>query len=1235
MSSSGVTWTEEQQKVISLRNRNILVSAAAGSGKTAVLVERIITMISDKDNPIDIDKLLVVTFTNAAAAEMSERISAALEKKIEQEPENMFLRRQVTLVRNAHICTFHSFCQSVIRNHFNEIGIDPSFRIGDETELTLMKNDVMDALFEKHYELYAEKKENAAKHQEILTEKEQAFVKLIESYSDNKTDEGLRNMVLELYQFSMSYPWPETWLDKNKEAFQLESLEQMEQSEWMGFLLEYLLQIVGDVKEENRNALEICAKPDGPDMYQDALLDDMEYIEQIAACKTYREFSEALCGHKWARLSSKKSDVVDVEKRNLVKSMREQIKKSLDDVKKQFFFQSAEQMLLDMQALALPMETLMELTKEFKLEYQKAKEEKRVVDFNDLEHYALAILLDENTRKPTSVADSYREEFAEILVDEYQDSNEVQETILGSICKREPDAPNLFMVGDVKQSIYKFRMARPELFMGKYDSYSLLDSLYQRIDLHKNFRSRSIVLDSVNEIFKIIMKRSLGKVEYDDSAALYLGNESFLEGERTAKETELLLVELDGDTDQEENTKEEEEISKIEWEARMVQMRIKELVDPDNGLQVIDKKTNALRPCGYGDIAILLRTMSGWSDTYLEVLKDAGIPVYTDTRCGYFSTYEIRTILQFLKVLDNPRQDIPLAAVMRSMLGAFTGEEMAMMRNRYPDMDLIDTVECYSGLHELCQVSETETVSKTEQELSKKADDFLQTISSFRKRVAYTSIHQLLEQIYEETNFYDYVSVMPNGAQRRDNLDMLVQKAIDMEATNMNTLFHFNRYIEKIHKYEVDFGEAIDSETAENAVHIMSIHKSKGLEFPVVIVGGMAKSFNQQDARGKIVLHLDAGVGPDVVDVEHRTKTPSLIKRVIAKQSTLENLGEELRVLYVALTRAKEKLIMAGSFSKQEDLDGWHLTKKDMSYFQKSSASSYLDWVAPVVLDSESDNFSFRVYNLQQLVSDEVMEQVKSVVKKEELLSWNREKVYDHVFLEQLKERKEFSYAYEHEKEIKSKLSVSELKQAAAELQEVEELGQPLYAENVSEEVPLPAFLQEEVIIQGAGRGTIYHKVFEKLILSNIETEQDVWKEMDRMQERRFLTDKEVAIVNRKDIYGFVASSVGQRMKVAEQKKLLYKERPFVIGLPARTVNAKWDSDEMILVQGIIDAYFEEEGQLVLLDYKTDRVDDGNKLVKKYKEQLVYYKKALEQMTGKKVKETILYSVTLGEEWKV
>ena len=1002
----------------------------------------------------------------------------------------------------------------------------------------------------------------------------------------------------------------------------------------MQLLLEYMIQIAQDCKEINHQCLTVCHAADGPDMYESALLDDQEYLDSICAAKNYTELAELLCDYKWSRLSTKKGDEVDPDKRKWVQDQRNQVKKQLEDIRKQFFFQSPEYMLEDMKAVALPMETLLELTKEFKEAFQGAKEERRLVDFNDLEHYTLAILLNEETGEPTEVADSYRREFAEILLDEYQDSNEVQETILRSICKREPEAPNLFMVGDVKQSIYKFRMARPELFMEKYESYSLEDSLYQRIDLHKNFRSRGIVLDSVNEIFHIIMRRSLGKVEYDENAALYLGNTGFPEGERTADNTELLLLNLEGDQEPEDASEEEILASKIELEARMVAARLKELVDEEHGLQIVDKQTGELRTCGYGDVAILLRTMSGWSDTYLEVLKAAGIPVYTDTRTGYFTAYEIKTILQFLKVLDNPRQDIPLAAVLRSMLGGFAEEEMAVMRIRYPELPLLDALECYAGLQELQEYESEKGIQKlTEAEiaLSKKADAFLEKIDGFRERISYTPIHQLIEEIYEETGFYDYVSVMPNGAQRRDNLEMLVQKAVEMEGAKKNTLFHFNRHIEKLYKYEVDFGEAIGSETTEQAVHIMSIHKSKGLEFPVVIVGGMAKQFNNQDTRGKILLHLDAGIGPDVVDVKRRTKTPSLLKRVIAKQSILENLGEELRVLYVALTRAKEKLIMAGVVEDESQLEQENMTGETMSYFTRSGARKYMDWVAPVVLSSETGRFLVKQYTMENLVREEVLEQVKATLKRSQLLTWDATKEYDGAFQKEMDRQCDFQYAFTHEREIKSKLSVSELKHLAMERLEEEQEGEQLYPRK-EEEAPLPAFMKQEEAIQGAARGTVYHKVFEKIVFGAVHSLEDVEAELDRMVQSGFLSEEEKAVVKLKDIFAFMQSPVAARMAQAEQKQLLWREQPFVIGLPACEVKKEWQSEELILVQGIMDAYFEEEDGLVLLDYKTDHIRKEEELANRYREQLRYYTKALEQITGKTVKERILYSVALGKE---
>lgn len=1237
MGNKGVSWTEQQQQVIDAREKNILVSAAAGSGKTAVLVERIITMVSQKENPVDIDKLLVVTFTNAAAAEMSERILQALEKKAEEEPENMHLRKQITLVKNAHICTFHSFCQSVIRNHFNEIELDPNFRIGDDTELQLMKNDVMEALFEEKYKVYREEKEQAQAEKREMTKEEEAFINLVECYAGNKSDDGLREIILQLYHFAMSSPWPEEWLEEKKKMYEVATMEELNQNDWMEFLLQYLSQILEGIKEKNRTALQIAAEADGPEMYLDALLDDEEYLEALSQKKSYKELGELLTDHKWKRLSTKKSDQVNVEKREQVKGIRDEVKKTLADMSKQFFFQSSEQMLADMQEQKMPMCALLDLTMEFKTKFQCAKEEKRVLDFNDLEHYALAILVDEEEHVSSVVAKAYSQQFVEILVDEYQDSNEVQETILQSICQADENGPSLFMVGDVKQSIYKFRMARPELFMGKYAEFPLQAGTEQklRIDLSKNFRSRGVVLDSVNRIFQEIMRQSLGGVEYDEAAALYLGNKGFPQEEGVSDTTELLLF-CDEDTDVvEEEIKEEEQnvetLSAIEVEARMVASRIQELVEQEHGLKVVDKKTGLLRKCEYGDIVILLRTMNRWSDGYLEVLKNAGIPVYTETRTGYFSTYEIRTVLQFLKVLDNPRQDIPLAAVMRSMFGKFTAEEMAVMRNYHHGETLYDTIKYYKEEYEK---EETEI----DVNLGKRIQSFLLQIETFRERIPYTPIHQLLEEIYEETGYADYVSVMPNGAQRKENLKMLINKALDLEATNQSTLFHFNRYIEKLHKYEVDFGEALGADSAGNAVQIMSIHKSKGLEFSVVIVGAMSKKFNNQDAQSRLVLHLDYGVGADVIDYKMRTKIPSLIKKTIARKNMLDNLGEELRVLYVALTRAKEKLIMAGVVEKEEKLNAWKNKTGDMDYFTRVHANSYADWVAPIIMKEDSGLFRCNVVGMEGLVQTETLQQIQNAVKKSELNQWNTEKVYQKEMAEKLKVQTEYKYAFENEKDIKSKMTVSELKLLAMQASEETETGMYLLGEQKPkekemEETPIPQFLKQEEPIKGANRGTIYHRVFEKIRFEHIKKETDILTEIKWMQEQAYLTKEEANVVYRKDIFLFVSSKIGQRMKQAEEKGRLWREQPFVIGLPAGKVKQEWKgSQELVLIQGIIDAYFIEEDEIVLVDYKTDRVNSADELIHKYKEQLAYYQRALEQMTGKKVKEKIIYSVSLGTE---
>lgn len=1225
-----VTWTEEQQKVISKRDCNILVSAAAGSGKTAVLVERIITMITDKEKPIDIDRLLVVTFTNAAAAEMRERIGKAIEKRLESEPENLHLQKQATLVRNAQITTLHSFCQNVIRNYFDEIDLDPNFRIGDETELKLLKNDVIEEVFEEYYE-----------------KGEESFLGLVECYAGSKSDQGLMDLVLQLYTFAMSYPWPKEWLQEKLTPFSINSEEELEDAEWLKPMFAFVEGTAQALIEKTKAALAITKEEDGPYMYQDALLDDLALLEDLEKIKSYAQTNQLLQDYKWKVLSRKKDDSVDQDKREKVKEIRAVVKKAVEDLKKQFFFQNTEYMISDMQRLQKPMTALIHLTETFLEAYAQKKAEKCILDFNDLEHFALQILVKKEGDEviPTTVATEYSHYFVEILVDEYQDSNGVQETILNSITREREGFPNLFMVGDVKQSIYKFRMARPELFMEKYNTYSLTDGLYQRIDLAKNFRSRAIVLESVNEIFEKIMEKSLGNIDYDERAALHVGNTDFPIGEGVSKNTELLLCtnceEEQGNEDAElELSEEDKELNNREMEAHMVAKRIQELINGE--LLVQDKETKELRNCNYGDIVILLRTMSGWSDTFMEVLSGEGIPTYTDTRSGYFSAYEVRTILQFLKILDNPNQDIPLAAVLRSPIGGFDSRELAKIRYtcRYQQREGEEkTVKVPLSLYDSLKAYKELPEDSCEEALQQKVEKFFSMINWYRDMVSYCSICQLLERVYEETGYYDYVSVMPNGMQRRDNLDLLLQKAIDFEETSLSSLFHFNRYIEKLHKYEVDFGEAVGSELSENAVRIMSIHKSKGLEFPVVFVSGMGKTFNNQDARSKLVLDMDLGLGPDYVDYKLRTKTPSLLKKIIQKRTVLENLGEELRVLYVALTRAKEKLIMTGFYGKgKEQLERWKEKlgnqSKVMDYFSRTEAKNYLDWVAPVVLNDKTDQYQVHTFSLADLVYVEVEKQLAAIGKKKELCSWDTEVIYQKDLQEKLAERQNYLYPFEKEKLLKSKMTVSELKRLG--YMSEEESGVVEFDKNMEEleeAVPLPEFLKEKKEeIQGADRGTLYHKFMECLKIEQTKTLADVKAQLENLVEKGIFSKEESKVFYQKKILDFCKSTLGKRMASAEAAKKLWREVPFVIGLPARQVKEEWDSDEFVLVQGMMDAYFEEEEKLVLVDYKTDRVQSENELIDRYQSQLDYYQKALEKMSGKKVKEKVIYSLHLSKE---
>lgn len=1259
----GVSWTTEQQQVIDLRNRNILVSAAAGSGKTAVLVERIVKIITDKNHPVDIDHLLIVTFTNAAAAEMRERIGNAIEKALDEQPGDEHLLRQLTLIHNAQITTIDSFCLYVVRNHFHEIDLEPNFRIGDEGELKLLREDVLGRVLEQNYE-----------------EPSEAFSDFVEGYASGRTDAALNEMILQLYEFSRSYPWPEKWLDSFVGAYRIETREELDRAEWLAPLTENICFVLKDCEQLLKQALAITQQDDGPDMYEKAVQSDLEKYEGLAGLTSFCELSEALSDIKYDRLASSRGFEGDPDKLELVKSLREQAKDVVKKLCKQYFFCSPEMMIEQLERTEPMLEEVVRLTKQFADEFAAAKRRKNLVDFHDVEHFALQILVDEETEKAKKTAEEFRDTFEEIMIDEYQDSNEVQETLLRSISREERGENNIFMVGDVKQSIYRFRLARPELFMKKYDSYSLEESTTQRIDLHKNFRSREEVLTCTNDIFYKIMARSLGNVEYDAEAALYPGASYPVSADFIP---EILLADSN-----DELLEDTELTDKKTLEAKIVAEEIKHLMKTQ---PVTDKAAGTLRAAHYSDIVILLRSLSGWADSLVEVLNENGIPAHMVSSTGYFSTVEVQTVLSMLRLLDNPRQDIPMAAVLHSPMAGLTDEELAVLRLEDGSVPFHEAVlELAEGLYEeggQIEISNSEEDQKQGRNADEKTENhieitahrkllkFYKKYKQLRQLVPDTPIHELIEIILRETGYGHYVAAMPAGNRRTANLNMLLEKAAAYEKTSYKGLFHFVRYIDELQKYDVDFGEADMVGENEDVVRIMSIHKSKGLEFPIVIVSGMGKNFNKQDTRSKMVLHPELGIGLDYMDGKLRIKSPTIAKKAIAKQIDLENLGEELRVLYVALTRAKEKLILTGTlkdapeklefFRQQAALYAHSSDTTAIPYLTRESAAGYLDWILPAVL-SYGDKYPVRIVEAAELVLDEVENQLE----QNENLTERIEEIEaaDTQLVGQLKQR--FSQRYPYQTDIlrKNKYSVSELKHRAMREKfeaEQEETIPAFLEEPVTPTIPL--FIQREESVEqetpnrGALRGTAVHRVME---CYDFASEKSVHEQMEAMEKEEKITADMRALVREQTVADFVSSETGRRMALAQRGGALYREKPFVMGFTeeelenygfgvgaqmieneAQTENAQQEivlenvsqenhmhEEDLTLIQGIIDVFWIEDDGITVLDYKTDRVDTAQELIDRYATQLKLYADALERVFAARkmrVKEILIYSFRL------
>ena len=1172
-------FTEEQQSVIDVRNKNILVSAAAGSGKTAVLVERILKMILDKENPVDIDKLLVVTFTEAAAAEMRERIRKAIDSELITNPENVNLQKQSSLLYRAQISTIHSLCLNVIKNNFNDIGLDPKFRIADETELKLMQEDVISKLFEEKYESGDEN-----------------FLKTVDYYSRKAKDADLQDNILEIYKFSEGYPWPEEWLDRCAQFYNITTVEEFNDSEWVKYLLSIVRNQIEDILREISYVKELTLKPMGPFKYADVISSDYDTVKSLLNLEHYDDYIMALTDIGFARIPSKAGEDVDESLKEEVKSRRDRYKKyfgSDSGSLRTIFGLSSKDEIQKLSAMRPYVNTIIELCAEFSRRFEQKRKDKGIISFSDMEHYCLDILYtkdEQNRHVPSKTAEVYASMFEEIMMDEYQDCNRVQELIIESISRHNSGHFNRFMVGDVKQSIYKFRLANPKLFIEKSELYKEDDCRsqgkgdYIRIDLHKNFRSRETVINTVNDLFGQIMHKDVGDVEYDKDAFLNYGADyPPCEG----NDTQVFLTVYDNECND----------SKGVQEAKTLACQIKNLV---GAAPVYDFENKSFRPARYKDIVILVRSMTDVADGIRNVFAHEGIPCVINVNTGFYKTNEIQQVIQLLKVVDNPRQDISMYGVLHSFFGGFSDEEIAILKTKDKENDSEPGEKyLYDSL-------------KSEAGSNPKVKSFLDKLEDYRRRSTYTPIHKLIDEIVSETGYVDYCTALSGGIQRRANVEMLIGLAQKYEATSYKGLFHFVRYIKQLQKIEADSGEAEIVDENADAVRIMTIHKSKGLEFPICILAGVHKEFNKTDLTKSILCDMDFGIGVGFVDLEKRIKNTPLLRRVISMKLRQDMLGEELRILYVALTRAKEKLIISGVVKDEKDVPYYN---GDMPYLDRISANSYLQFLAPVLPGAVF------VYG-DELKNKSVKEAVDRIERRgsiEKIITDNT----DSPFTTALTERFNRKYQHTNLEGLIQKTSVSELKKAYLDL----EFGTELFKENEEAKAEIvPSFAgggKEK--ITGTDRGNAYHKVMELLDFN----ETDIKSQINLFHEKHLISQTWYEAVDTAKIERFMGTSLAKRMAKAQKEGLLHKEQPFVLGIDASRVKPEYPDDEIVLLQGIIDAFFEEDGKIVLLDYKTDKIESAEALRERYKIQLQYYKEALQNILGKEVSECILYSFSL------
>lgn len=1176
-------WTEEQKKAIYDKDSNILVAAAAGSGKTAVLVERIIQKIL-KDN-IDIDKLLVVTFTNAAASEMRERVLSAIYKKIDEDPLNDRLQKQVILLGKASICTIHSFCLDVIRNNFFELDIPANFRIGSEQEMLLMKTETLEDLFEKLYE-----------------EEDEEFEKLVNMYTDYKSDDSLKALVLDVYKYIQSMPFPKEWLLENIAKYEPSGDNiDFSQSIWGKV-------IINNLKEEVLSSVKSLK----------SVRNKLEMVYELEKCKVIIEEDIKTLKGLYDIMDKPWDDIVkyvhlmdfskwnaprdDIALKDEAKKVRDSIlpkykKTGNKSIIKDIFGYESSVLYEDIYDAHEILALLGKLVIRFGEEFSQRKKEKNVIDFNDIEHFALQILVKrgENGQYTSSeVAEKYKEKFEEIAIDEYQDSNQVQEFILKVISR----GSNIFMVGDVKQSIYKFRQACPRLFLEKYNTFSLDGNDYgKKIQLFKNFRSRKNVLDVTNLVFDGIMSSSLGdNVEYTEEEYLNLGA-SYDDVSNSLGNAEVDIIEM-GSSEDDELKK----LKNIGTEARFVAQKIKDLIEKK--YIVTDK--SGTREIQYKDIVILMRATANTASIFERELLNNDIPVFSDGTSEYLDTIEIQTIINILRMLDNPLDDIAVVSAMRSVIGGFTDNEILEVRLYNRECNFFESLKIASD--------------KLEGSLKEKVDAFLNYIEKWKVESEYLSLAELVWTIYSETGFYNYVGLMPNGSLRQANLKMLFEIAKDYEKTSYTGIFNFIKYIERLKTENSDMSAAKIISENENVVRIMSIHKSKGLEFPVVFLATSSKQISFKDLSSKLILHQELGFGMDYINYESMQEYPIITKEAIKVIAKEEIIAEEMRILYVALTRAKEKLIITGT---QKNIDEEFMKKSEaLATYNSSKISnallkkyvSFLDWIELIYINNkekikENNMMTINKIDATDIISKE-KEQIEETIKNE-IHSFEDYNSFDEL-------EKVFNWKYEWEEDtlLPIKSTVSKIKEGFMEEPKAFSIQEVNFDNNQSIE------------ISGAHKGTIIHNVLQNINFKEHNSEQSIKRILDKMLEHEIINANEYNAVNVKKILAFLESSIG---KTISECKIIEKEKPFCIKINMQNIDEEKKGE--MLVQGIIDLYaINEKDEIILLDYKTDFVTSEEELIQKYKKQLLLYRTALEKYYNKKVSKVYIYSLYLNKE---